>query len=189
MERVTLQLLRHQIVFQICFRSVDNRRFQREYGNSRNERQNFLLFRVIAVPQFRNGFSRYPQIESLAFFVPPSFGDIDPRPDAFSFIEEIARDRGVQVDSFLHGEFVLQRGVFFCRGRQYLFSINTGAALASGDFLCRPGERCSQGHENPIKDAPPASPKGASLSPTHASDPTPRSPSAPRPESPSPAQR
>ena len=131
MERVTFQLLRHQIVFQICFRSVDNRRFQGKYGNFRNKRQNFLLFRVIAIPQFRSGFTGHPQVEPLTLITSPSFRDIDPRPDAFPFVEEIARDRGVQVDRFFHGGLVLQRGVSSCRGRRCLFSINTGSRFCA----------------------------------------------------------
>nr|VFJ94402.1 MAG: hypothetical protein BECKH772A_GA0070896_1007123 [Candidatus Kentron sp. H]VFJ95284.1 MAG: hypothetical protein BECKH772B_GA0070898_1007423 [Candidatus Kentron sp. H]VFK01693.1 MAG: hypothetical protein BECKH772C_GA0070978_1007023 [Candidatus Kentron sp. H] len=45
----------------------------------------------------------YPKKGKRPLFLSPFFRDIDPRPDAFSFVEKIARDRGVEIDRFFHG--------------------------------------------------------------------------------------
>ena len=103
MESVACQGPRHKVIVEIHLGNVDDVRMRGKDSNVRHALNDLGFVRVLPSADFSNRFFRYPEIKMLAFFLPPSLCDFDVGLEAGSFIEQIAGDRTIQVNSSCHG--------------------------------------------------------------------------------------
>src|SRR5712691_7986620 len=58
---------------------------------------------ILPSADFGDRFVRHPEVKMLLFFLPPSLCDLDVGLETDSFLEQIAWNRTIQVDSSFHG--------------------------------------------------------------------------------------